>query len=160
MACARSPRDFRLNAKTAETCENRRLPLTTQSDAALWAGCKRIEATGEYIALRRFREPPVLIFLGGTSDEANVARAAGDVPKRLPSGRWAIGHHMNERDPPGRRGRKEPKLAPVGLHRIFENVRRDLQPIYLPTEAFQSGEQGDLVGSDAETGGAGEREIL
>jgi hypothetical protein len=33
-----------------------------QRDAALWAGCKRIEATGEYIALRRFREPPVLIF--------------------------------------------------------------------------------------------------
>ena len=61
----------------------------------LWAGRKRIEATGEYIARRRFREPPVLIFLGETSDEANVARAAGEVPKRLPSRRWTIVHHMN-----------------------------------------------------------------
>ena len=90
MARARPPRHFRLSANTAETRENRRLPRTSQRDATLWAGFKRIEATGEYLALRRFREPPVLIFFGGTSYEANVARAAGDAPKRLPSRRWAI----------------------------------------------------------------------
>ena len=34
-------------------------------------------------------------FLGGTSYEANVTWAAGDVPKRLPSKRWAIARHVN-----------------------------------------------------------------
>ena len=33
-----------LNVDAAETRENRRLPRITQRDAALWAGCKRIES--------------------------------------------------------------------------------------------------------------------
>jgi len=64
---------------------SRELPSSVQ---LYGPGVNEPKAMGEYIALRRFREPPVLLFLGGTSDEANVARAAGDVPKRLPSRRW------------------------------------------------------------------------
>ena len=35
LACARLPREFRLNANAAEACENRRLPRITQRDATL-----------------------------------------------------------------------------------------------------------------------------
>ena len=52
------------------------------------------KATCEYIALRRFREPPAFIFFGGTSVEANVARVAVYAPKRLPSRRWVVARGM------------------------------------------------------------------
>jgi hypothetical protein len=40
---------------------------------------------GEYVAMTHYREPPVFIFFSGINVEANVARAAEDAPKRLPS---------------------------------------------------------------------------
>jgi hypothetical protein len=43
----------------------------------------------------RSREPPVFTRLGRTSDKAKIVRAAGHPPKRLPSRRRAITHHMN-----------------------------------------------------------------
>ena len=51
-------------------------------------GMNEAKAMGECIALRRFREPPVLTVFSGIGVLANVARAAGRGPKRLPSRRW------------------------------------------------------------------------
>jgi len=89
------PRNFRPSANTAETCENRRLPGTTQRDpftlglrfvytrlielhrAGLFAGAACFHAFRPY---SRFEE---------------IRGVARHVPKRLASRRWATAHHMN-----------------------------------------------------------------
>ena len=48
-------------------------------------GVNESKDKGECIALKHFREPLALIFFSATSVEANIARAAGHEPKRLPS---------------------------------------------------------------------------
>jgi hypothetical protein len=100
------PRNFRLVSSAAETCENRRLPKTTQRDAfthscrfvytrpielhraGLVAGAARLHAFW-----------PVL------SVEMKFARVTGRMPKRLPSRRWAIARRLNA---PSLRGRGQP----------------------------------------------------
>jgi hypothetical protein len=104
-----SPRNFRLNANTAETRENRRLPRTTQRDAS--TGGLRCAYTQplSYVALGNSREPPAATFLGQITRLYEYREVAVYMPKRLPSKQWVIAHHMNTRrlfeDEGRRRGR-------------------------------------------------------
>jgi hypothetical protein len=58
-------------------------------------GVNESEAMGEMIALGPSREPPVFARFGLGNLDAKFARATRYGPKRLPSGRWAITHHIN-----------------------------------------------------------------
>ena len=91
-----------------KTCENRRLPGTTQRVAFYPRLPILIYAPeSSCITLERSREPLVFTFFGHIRVATNGARAAVCAPKRLPSGRWANTELVHLPIPRGR-GRGQP----------------------------------------------------
>jgi len=95
LARARRPRAFRLDARPAETCKKQAAPANVSPVCSYTTGRQRICAMGKWITLGNSREPPVFGRFGGTNVETTFARAAGCAPKRLPSRRWVVAHHIN-----------------------------------------------------------------